>query len=114
MAIAPPWVNFKLYTTAQVGSTPTLVFGSQQACIIDEVQITNTIQEKILVDITILREDGINYFFLKQQPINVYGIVNVLKGSVLYLEPGDLLYANSDFSGNLFDCLVSYRQLNEL
>ena len=109
-----PFVDFKLYTTVQIGSTPTLIFGKPNTCRIDEVQITNTVSDNIFVDIYVLREDGTTPFFRKHQAVAAYQALNLLKGSLIILEAGDLLYASSDFSGNLFDCLISYEMFLEL
>ncbi len=35
-------------------------------------------------------------------------------GTLKMPQSGDLFYANSDFSGNRFDVLVSYRELTEV
>ncbi len=111
-----PWVNFKLYPTSSVDSSPVLVFGTENAVMIDSLRLTNTSVNPLLADVFILREvgsTGQNFYIAKQFSLPAASALELLDGSVLYLESGDTLWGNSDFSGNRFDSLISYRQLLE-
>ncbi len=111
-----PWVNFKLYPTSSVDSSPVLVFGTENAVMIDSLRLTNTSANPLLADVFILREvgsTGQNFYIAKQFSLPAASALELLDGSVLYLESGDTLWGNSDFSGNTYDCLISYRQLLE-
>jgi hypothetical protein len=67
---------------------------------------------------TIAREVTIGtetYFTLARQiSLQPNDRVDVLLNATLTLEPGDLLYASSDYSSNLFNSFVSYRELTEI
>ena len=111
-----PWVNFLMTPTIGIESTPTLIFGSEHNSVIDSIILCNTSQNDIYVDIYSLTERNLiaknNYVFKKIfLPIN--GYFQFGKDSSLQMEAGDLFYANSDFSSNTFDCLVSHRALIE-
>jgi hypothetical protein len=113
---AYPWVNFKLAVTIGIDSTPVLVFGLQQSAMIDSIRLTNTCGNPLLADVYILREvEGVatSSFIAYRFSLQAASALELLDGSVLYPEAGDTLWANSDFSGNRFDSLISYRQLLE-
>jgi hypothetical protein len=110
-----PWVNFGLEMTPNIDSTPTLVFGKPNNSIVDTIVLCNTTEQDIFIDIKILGERD-------DVPITVYRVNNYLipklgsaqiLGESMILQAGDLLYANSDFADNTFDCMISYRQLLE-
>lgn len=111
-----PWVNFKLYPTSSVDSSPVLVLGTEQSVMMDSIRLTNTCGSPLLADVYLLREVesvGQAFFIARQFSLQADSALELLDGSVLYLEAGDTLWANSDFSGNTYDCLISYRQLLE-
>jgi hypothetical protein len=111
-----PWVNFKLYPTSAVDSSPVLVFGTEQSVMIDSMRLTNTSANPLLADVFILREissTGQIFYIARQFSLAAASALELLDSSVLYLESGDTLWGNSDFSGNTYDCLISYRQLLE-
>ena len=111
-----PWVNFKLYPTSAVDSSPVLVFGTENAVMIDSMRLTNTCGSPLLADVFILREissTGQIFYIARRFSLAAASALELLDGSVLYLESGDTLWGNSDFSGNTYDCLISYRQLLE-
>jgi hypothetical protein len=111
-----PWVSFNLAPTANIDSTPLLVFGSESNSIVDSIFVCNTTDQEIFVDITTLSERNlqpITTYIVRNFLLPGYGSAELIKESVINLEAGDIIYANSDFSGNLFDCMISYRQLLE-
>lgn len=121
MTLTPPFVIPKLEITANVGSTPEKIFGSQYTCIIDSISLCNTSQGDLFFDIYILGErmDGDTpivrqAFYSKQRLLKANETLELELGSLKTPESGDLLYANSDFSGNSFDVLVSYREYREI
>lgn len=112
-----PWVNFNLAPTSTIDSTPSLVFGSDNNCIIDSIFVCNTTEQEIFIDITILSEriidQPVTTYFVKNYLVPKSGSAELIKESVLNLQAGDLMYAKSDFANNTFDCMISYRQLLE-
>jgi len=111
-----PWVNFKLAVTIGIDSTPVLMFGLQQSAMIDSIRLTNTCGNPLLADVYILREvEGVatSSFIAYRFSLQAASALELLDGSVLYPEAGDTIWGNSDFSGNRFDSLISYRQLLE-
>lgn len=121
MSISPPFVNRRAFLTKNVGSTPVLICGSQHAMDVDSISLCNTSENNLFFSIKRVGERTENNVLT---PIEVYEIYsNILKSKetldielskVKYLEPGDLLYANSDFSSNRFDVIVSCREYVEL
>jgi hypothetical protein len=107
----------KLFPTANINNTPTLVFGTEVYCRLDSIRIVNNSNNNILVDIKLLREisEVPRYFnIFNHANIDPYGCQDLLSidyGGLIYVEPGDILFGNSDFSKNKFDCLISYREV---
>ncbi len=75
------------------------------------------------VDLIYMRT--VNPYFAKQIPIPGFGKMEMINmainnegmiatPTILYVGAGDTLFANSDFIGNTFDCLVCGRQFVEL
>ena len=111
-----PWVNFKLAVTIGIDSTPVLMLGLEQSAMIDSIRLTNTCGSPLLADVYILREvEGVGQtsFISYRFSLQAASALELLDGSVLYPEAGDTIWGNSDFSGNRFDSLISYRQLLE-
>lgn len=113
------FVNFKMAPTAQISSTPTLIFGNDQfTCLLDGIFLSNLTNNQINVTLSIAREIVIgtetDFILTQSLALDAYGQIDVLANTSLTLEPGDLLYASSDFSGNLLNAFVSYRELTEL
>jgi len=120
-----PWVNYKMFPTAGVESTPIPVFGSDSStCVLSSINVCNTSLTDIYVYFYILRVDVGNFFFKYNHLINQntsQDILNVttLNGfgvpytSELTLESGDLLYAYTDSSSSTCDISISYSELLE-
>ena len=114
-----PFVNFGMQPTQGVTNTSTLIFGNDtNVCLLDGVLLSNTSNNLILATLLVAREETTGtetYFTLANQvAINPNSMVDALNGMTLTLQPGDLLYANSDISSNTFDVFVSHRVLTEL
>ena len=114
-----PWVNFKMTPTKEIGSTPTLIFGNDtHTCLMDGIVLANITDAVILVTLTVAREVTVgtetDFILGNQIPLQPNDRVDVLLNATLTLEAGDLLYASSDYSSNLFNTFVSYRELTEL
>lgn len=124
----PPWVTPFRWFAKNVSSTPYLMGGAESTCFIDSINVVNTTSNSLLFDSFLLVESGSsteNPYFAYQVPISGYGKQEILNVSInsqgisstptiAYMIPGDLLYVNSDFSENTFDCLVFGRQLTEI
>jgi hypothetical protein len=109
-----PWVDYRLEITPQIGSTPQLVFGKPVTCILDSIVLCNTTDQEMFIDMYVLRPGD--------TPITVYRVNNLLipkRSSIqviekpMTVEGNDLFYAKSDYDNNLFDCMISNRQLLE-
>ena len=116
---ASPFVNFKMNPTSGIGSTPVIIFGNDAyTCLIDGIVLANVTDNPIVITLAIAREVTIgteSYFTLGGQiSLQPNDRVEVLLNAILTLEVGDLLYASSDYSSNLFNSFVSYRELTEL
>ena len=114
-----PFVNFRMNPTSGIGSTPVIIFGNDACtCLIDGIVLANVTDNPIVITLAIAREVTIgteSYFTLGGQiSLQPNDRVDVLLNATLTLEPGDLLYASSDYSSNLFNSFVSYRELTEL
>lgn len=114
-----PFVVFKMWPTANINSTPTLIFGNDQnGCILDGILVSNITDNVIILKFYILREveeeTATEFVVANNVVINANDRIDILKDSTLTLEIGDTLYAYSDFSGNLFNTFISYRSLTEL
>lgn len=67
------------------------------------------------MDISVLTERDLvveTTYIRRKLFISKFGSIAVLEEPEV-MEPGDLMYANSDFSGNMFDCTISGRLLLE-
>ena len=118
---ASPFVNFKLQVTKNIGSTPTLIFGSQFGCMIDGMIFANQVDTQILFSFYLLREEGtptpteaVEYPFVLNKPLAAKDSIDWLESKSLFLQPGDTIFAYSDYNDNLFNTFVSYRELTEL
>ena len=116
-----PFVNFRMKPTKEIGSTPTLIFGSQFGCMIDGLIVANQVDTQILFSLYLLREEGtptpteaVEYPFVLNKPLTAKESIDWLEAKALFLQPGDTLYAYSDYNENLFNTFVSYRELTEL
>lgn len=121
MAILPPFTNILMMPTYDIDSTPKLVFGSQYTCKLDSIWICNTGDTELFTDFNLLTERIVNNQpiskngpFIPNQVLKPKGYIELLLGSVAHIVAGDLLYANSDNSSNLFNCFISYREFTEL
>jgi len=97
-------------------------------CEIDSIIVVNRTANPLLLDISILREiDTVptTFYFARQIALSAYGkqeLINLIinnqgynyTDTLLYLENGDTMFANSDFVNNIFDCLISYRGFTEV
>lgn len=111
-----PWVNFLMNPFSSIGSTPQMIVGSQYPCVVDSILACNTTDQDIYIDLTILTERSLvaqNNQIVKRLLLTKYKTEELLSLAPLGLQDGDLLYVNSDFSSNRFDCLVSYREIRE-
>ncbi|MGN6560759.1 MAG: hypothetical protein ACTHJ2_09570 [Candidatus Nitrosocosmicus sp.] len=110
-----PWVKFGSVMTAGIDSSETLLYTAPAATIIDSIIATNTTDQDIFIDLRTLRVDGDEPHVAYRRLVEKNNSIELLPStqSILTLEPGDFVYAKSDFSNNLFDCIMSYRQLLE-
>ena len=120
-----PWVNYNMTLTANIDSSPVIVFGSDtHSCVLNNINVCNTSPNDISVFFYVLRLDVGNAFFkfnhfisqnTSQDLLNLT-TVNGLpapSSSELTLQSGDILYAYSNSAINTFDCLISFSELLE-
>lgn len=110
-----PWVNFDLEPTANIGSTPELIFGKTHTSILDSIVLCNNTDQDIFVDIQLLcerNEIAIPVNRYRNVLITKFGTVQLLEESMI-MRAGDLMYANSDFQDHRFDSMISFRELLE-
>ncbi len=117
--MAYPFVIFDRQLTANINSTPTIIFGEDQhTCFVQGVIITNMTDNIILVTLyrAIEETPGIETDIVtgNKIPVQPYCLQDILAGTYLIIKPGDLLYALSDFSGNIFNTTVNFHKLTEL
>jgi hypothetical protein len=120
-----PWVNYKMMPTANIDSTPTIVFVNETyTCVLNNMNVCNTSLNDISVYFYVLRIDVRNFFFkynhfisknTSQDLLNIttIGATPAPSTSELTLESGDILYGYSNAIHNKFDCLISYAELLE-
>ena len=119
-----PWVNFGSVLIQNVDSTELLLYTAPAATIIDSIIITNLTEKDIFIDFKILGERipplgdspvAQKPFLAKRRLVEKSSGIEILPTpqSIVILEAGDFVYANSDSSRNTFDCIISYRQLLE-
>lgn len=112
-----PWVNFTSAIAVSVDSTPLIIYGAANNSIVDSIFICNTSGKEIFVNLYILtagREVVESSFLEYNLQVLKDTKIEILKGSVLIMQAGDILYGYSDFSGNTFDCIAPYRELLEV
>lgn len=109
-----PWVNHKLEMTPQIGSTPQVVFAKAVVSILDSIVLCNTTDQEMFVDIYILRpgDPPITCYRSNKLLIPKRSSIQVLEKPMI-IEANDLMYAQSDYSNHLFDCMISNEQLLE-
>lgn len=119
-----PWVEFGSVLVQNIDSTELLLYTAPAATIVDSVILTNTTKNDIFIDFKILGERTLpsggspiaqKPYIANKREIKANSSIELLPTpqSNIILQAGDFAYANSDFSGNRFDCVISYRQLLE-
>lgn len=113
----PTWVNFALQSCQDITSSPQYILeASLNQRVIDSFIVTNTSAYSLLADIKVKRltvEGTDSYFYLtRQEPLDPFDRIDLLKGSCLYLQPGDEIIAYTNFLDGKMDCLISYRDIN--
>ena len=122
MPLSYPFVNFKSAIQDTVNNVGSVVLNSAYACILDSIIVSNKTNGVILASLNIIREvEGIptSYYLLEKFKLLPYQSFDFLAtqgqtSSVVYLQPDDVLFAQSDAMQNVFSVVVSYRELNEL
>lgn len=117
-----PWVNYGSVTVADIDSTEQLLFTASKVTIIVSIIACNTTDREIFIDFNLLTERIIDDVPVDQKPYVVKNrLLSNLQStellpsadSIIILQPGDFVYAKSDFSNNLWDCIMSYEELLE-
>lgn len=117
MAVSLPFTTVRCTITTDIDSTPLIVYGFDNASFIDTIWICNKNDKNIFVSFTKLVERNLEVIsgqFANNIPFAPYESKEVLKGAVTYMQPGDLMYAYSSYSGDRFDCDIASRELNEI
>ena len=122
MPLSYPFVNFKSAIQDAINNVGSVVLNSAYGCILDSIIVSNKTNGVILASLNIIREvDGVptSYYLLEKFKLLPYQSFDFLASqgqtsSVVYLQPDDVLFAQSDAMQNVFSVVVSYRELNEL
>ena len=117
-----PFVNFKSAIQDAINNVGSVVLNSTYACILDSIIVSNKTNGVILASLNIIREVSsvpTSYYLLEKFKLLPYQSFDFLAAqgqtsSVVYLQPDDVLFAQSDAMQNVFSVVVSYRELNEL
>jgi hypothetical protein len=108
-----PFVNFKS-TSTEVGGLDTRIFGRDTACIIDSIWAGNQSNSDLMLNIYLMKNEETEskkFMLVSKWPFKAYEAFELIQHSVLYLEPGDLLFAFTDFSETHLTITISYRTL---
>lgn len=108
-----PYVIPRMQCTGDIGSTPTLIFGSPYTCFLDGLIFSNLMNNDILLSAYVIRTDELPYRFMINKPFAANESMDWLYNKHLTLESGDTIWANSDYADNLFCTMISYRELTE-
>ena len=122
MPVSYPFVNFKSAIQDAINNVGSVVLNSAYACILDSIIVSNKTNGVILASLNIIREvESVptSYYLLEKFKLLPYQSFDFLASqgqtsSVVYLQPDDVLFAQSDAMQNVFSVVVSYRELNEL
>lgn len=116
-----PWVIPKQHPTKNISSTPTLIFEAQVTCYIDGLIVANQVDNDILFSLYLLREEGeptpteaVEYPLILNKTLSAKESIDWFRDMAFVAEAGDLIFAYSDYTDNLFNTFVSYRKLTEL
>ena len=108
-----PFVNFKSVST-EVGGMDTRIFGQDTACIVDSIWAGNQSSSDLMLNMYVMKNgetESQKIMLVSKWLFKAYESFELIENSVLYLEPGDLLFAYTDFSENHLTITVSYRAL---
>lgn len=119
---AYPFQDFDCFVTKDIGSTPTLIFGKQNTCILESMIFANQVDNSILFSFYLLREEGsptpteaIEYPFVLDLRMESKQSLDWLTGkNPLIVRGGDTLWAYSDYNINLFNTFISHRELKQV
>lgn len=117
MATSRPFVTIRRTATKQIDSTPLLVYGSENSSFVDSIWVCNRNNKDIFVNFQTLDErnnEADDFQLMNSIVLTPYESKELLKGAIINMEPGDLMYGYTTYSGDRFDCHVSYRELNEI
>jgi len=122
MSVSYPFVNFKSAIQDAINNVGSVVLNSAYACILDSIIVSNKTNGVILASLNIIREVSsvpTSYYLLEKFKLLPYQSFDFLAAqgqtsSVVYLQPDDVLFAQSDAMQNVFSVVVSYRELTEL
>jgi hypothetical protein len=122
MSVSYPFVNFKSAIQDTINNVGSVVLNSAYACILDSIIVSNKTNGVILASLNIIREMSsvpTSYYLLEKFKLLPYQSFDFLAAqgqtsSVVYLQPDDVLFGQSDAMQNVFSVVVSYRELNEL
>jgi len=111
--LTPPFTNLRTFNTPNIGSTPVFICGSTYAMHVDSISFCNTSDNDLLFDIKEVGENE-EIYRVYHRLLKANETLDVELSTLEYLMAGNLLYANSDFSGSRFDSKVSCREQVEL
>lgn len=112
-----PYVLPKNLGTSVIGSSETTIFTSQFVSYLDSIQIVNTFQSPILVQLLLKKAIGAElktFIFRNWFVVDALSFKEILNEITFAIEPTDVLVALGKKENYTFDCIISYRELTEL
>ena len=122
MSVVYPFVNFQSTIVDQINNAGETILSANTVCILDSIIVSNKTNGVVLASLNIIREVSsvpTSYYLLEKFKLLPYQSFDFLASqgqtsSIVYLQPNDVLFAQSDAISNIFSLVVSYRKLTEL
>lgn len=112
MAISPPFVNFKNELSEKISNSKNIILdNTDYVSIVDSIKYYNLTDNEIVI-YTYISRDNKDYEY-DSVSVKAFQRIDILNDETLTLLANDRLIASSDYSSNLFNSFVTYRQLIE-
>ena len=116
-----PWVNYKSSLVNNINDSGAVVLTATNVSILESIFVSNETNGIININLKLLRQNSqgeeTEYYFVRSLKLNPHQGISIFNSDAegpIYLQPDDIIYAESDGSSNYFSCIISYDELNEL
>lgn len=116
-----PWINYQSNLNNHINNAGAVVLTATNVSVLESIFVSNETNGTININLKLLRENlahqEVEYYFVrnfKLTPFQGLSVYNSDSEGPIYLQPGDIVYAESNGLSNYFSCIVSYDELNEL